>query len=210
MKNHNKGKIIITSLITLAPMLIGLFYWNKLPNQIATHFGTGNVSNGWSSKIWAVVGLPVLLMALHLFCIFVILNDPKKKNIGKNMLGIVYWIIPVTSIIVNSSIYGVALGMKLNVEVITMGIVGMLFLVLGNYMSKNHQNYTVGIRNPWTLSSEENWEKTHRLASKMWMIGGIIVLLNIFFKQPWILIAVVLICAFVPMGYSYMLYAKGK
>ena len=209
MKEH-KGKIIITSMLTLAPMLIGLAFWNKLPDQIATHFGPGNVPNGWSSKIWAVVGLPVLLLALHLFCLFVTLNDPKKKNIGKNMLGIVYWIIPVVSMIVNSSIYGVALGMKLNVEMIAMGIVGVLCLVLGNYMSKNHQNYTVGIRIPWTLSSEENWEKTHRMASKMWMIGGIIVLLNIFFKQPWIMVAVVLVCAFVPMVYSFILYTKSK
>ena len=209
MKEH-KGKIMITSLITLAPMLLGLFLWNKLPDQIATHFGPGNVADGWSSKIWAVVGLPVLLTALHVFCLLVTLNDPKKKNIGKNMLSIVFWIIPVVSVIVNSSVYAVALGIKLDIEMIAMGIVGILFLVLGNYMSKNHQNYTVGIRIPWTLSSEENWEKTHRLASKMWMIGGIIVLFNIFFKQPWILIAVILICAFVPMGYSFLLYKKQK
>lgn len=209
MKKH-KGKIIITSLITLAPMLLGIILWNKLPDQIATHFGPGNVADGWSSKIWAVVGLPVLMLAMHLFCIFITLNDPKKQNIGKSMLGIVYWIIPVVSVSMNVSIYGMALGIKINTDMVAMGIVGALFLVLGNYMSKNHQNYTVGIRIPWTLSSEENWKKTHRLASKMWMIGGIIVLLNIFFKQPWIMIVVVLICAFVPMGYSFLLYRKQK
>ena len=87
---ENRMKIIITSLITLAPILIGVLFWNRLPDQIATHFGQGNVPDGWSSKPMAVFGLPLILVALHLFCIFITLNDPKKKNIGRKILPIIF------------------------------------------------------------------------------------------------------------------------
>ena len=102
---ENRMKIIITSLITLAPILLGVLFWDRLPDQIATHFGQGNVPDGWSSKPMTVFGLPLILVALHLFCIFITLNDPKKKNIGRKILPIIFWMIPIISLLVNSATY---------------------------------------------------------------------------------------------------------
>lgn len=83
MKEYKKT-IIITSIITMLPFLIGVLLWNRLPDTIATHFGTGNEPNGWSSKTFTVVGMPALLLGIHLFTILITLNDPKRQNIGKN------------------------------------------------------------------------------------------------------------------------------
>lgn len=207
---ENRMKIIITSLITLAPILIGVLFWNRLPDQIATHFGQGNVPDGWSSKPMAVFGLPLILVALHLFCIFITLNDPKKKNIGRKILPIIFWMIPIISLLVNSATYGIALGLKIDVELIVSLLLGLLFIIFGNYMSKIRQNYTVGIRLPWTLSSEDNWDKTHRLAGKLWIVGGVLVLVNIFLKWTGFLIGILLVIVFVPMVYSYALYWKAR
>ena len=207
---ENRIKIIITSLITLAPILIGVLFWNRLPDQIATHFSQGNVPDGWSSKPMAVFGLPLILVALHLFCIFITLNDPKKKNIGRKILPIIFWMIPIISLLVNSATYGIALGLKIDIELIVSLLLGLLFIIFGNYMSKIRQNYTVGIRLPWTLSSEDNWDKTHRLAGKLWIVGGVLVLFNIFLKWTGFLIGILLVIVFVPMVYSYALYWKAR
>lgn len=207
---ENRIKIIITSLITLAPILIGVLFWDRLPDQIATHFSQGNVPDGWSSKPMAVFGLPLILVALHLFCIFITLNDPKKKNIGRKILPIIFWMIPIISLLVNSATYGIALGLKIDIELIVSLLLGLLFIIFGNYMSKIRQNYTVGIRLPWTLSSEDNWDKTHRLAGKLWIVGGVLVLFNIFLKWTGFLIGILLVIVFVPMVYSYALYWKAR
>ena len=207
---ENRMKIIITSLITLAPILIGVLFWDRLPDQIATHFGQGNVPDGWSSKPMAVFGLPLILVALHLFCIFITLNDPKKKNIGRKILPIIFWMIPIISLLVNSATYGIALGLKIDIELIVSLLLGLLFIIFGNYMSKIRQNYTVGIRLPWTLSSEDNWDKTHRLAGKLWIVGGVLVLFNIFLKWTGFLIGILLVIVFVPKVYSYALYWKAR
>lgn len=207
---ENRIKIIITSLITLAPILIGVLFWDRLPDQIATHFGQGNVPDGWSSKPMAVFGLPLILVALHLFCIFITLNDPKKKNIGRKILPIIFWMIPIISLLVNSATYGIALGLKIDIELIVSLLLGLLFIIFGNYMSKIRQNYTVGIRLPWTLSSEDNWDKTHRLAGKLWIVGGVLVLVNIFLKWTGFLIGILLVIVFVPMVYSYALHWKAR
>ena len=66
MKKY-KRTLIITSMVAISPLIVGLLLWNQLPDVIATHFGSGNVPNGWSSKPFAVLGLPLILLVLHIF-----------------------------------------------------------------------------------------------------------------------------------------------
>ena len=89
MKKY-KTTIIITTLITLLPIVIGLFLWNKLPDTLATHWGSDGTANGWSSKTFSVFGMPLILTAIHVLCLFVTLNDPKKKNIHKKPMALIF------------------------------------------------------------------------------------------------------------------------
>ena len=205
---ENKSKVIITSIVTVFPMFIGFLLWNRLPEKVATHF-SGGVADGWSTKLSAVVFLPVVLLVIHLFCLGVTLNDPKKRNIGNMMMSVIFWIVPVVSLVSNLSIYGYALGIDLNIDMIVGILVGAMFLLLGNYMSKSHQNYTVGIKLPWTLNSEENWNRTHRLAGKLWIFAGILFIGNIFFQNWQIPFVVTIAVVIIPMIYSFLLYKKG-
>ena len=120
MENAKKYKslIIITTLITLLPILFGLIIWNKLPDQIATHWGADGQADGYSGKTFAVFGMPCILAVLQLFVSFITLNDPKRRNIHKKPLTLVLWVIPVMSLILNVITYGVALGMEINVGII--------------------------------------------------------------------------------------------
>ncbi|MDO4440405.1 MAG: SdpI family protein [Eubacteriales bacterium] len=205
---ENKSKVIITSIVTVFPMVIGFLLWNRLPEKIATHFGSEG-ADGWSTKLFAVVISPLILLVIHLFCLGVTLNDPKKRNIGNMMMSVIFWIVPVVSLVSNLSIYGYALGMDLNIDMIVGILVGVMFLLLGNYMSKSHQNYTVGIKLPWTLNSEENWNRTHRLAGKLWIFAGILFIGNIFFQNWQIPFVVTIAVVIIPMIYSFLLYKKG-
>ena len=84
-----KTTLILTTLISLFPMVIGLLLWNRMPDTIATHFGTNNVPNGWSSKTMAVIGIPLFLAALQIFTAVLTFSDAKRQNIGPKMIRLV-------------------------------------------------------------------------------------------------------------------------
>ena len=100
---------------------------------MATHFGSDNTPNGWSSKTFAVIGLPLFLLLLHWFSVGVTLNDPKKKNIGKMMFTVVFWIIPIVSLFANGATLLYALGWKVDISLIISILIGFVFILLGNY-----------------------------------------------------------------------------
>lgn len=202
-------KLILTTLLTCFPILIGLLLWNHLPDTVATHFGTNSAPDGWSSKAFAVIGLPLFLTVIHLFAVTVTLHDPKRKNIGTKLLALIFWTVPAVSMVCCLSTYAYALGIPVDIGRIVSLLVGAVFILLGNYMSKNHQNYTVGIRLPWTLDSAENWNRTHRLASVLWILAGIVFLANSFFQCTFVTFAVTAAAAIVPMAYSFFLHTKG-
>lgn len=99
--------------------------------------------------------------------------------------------------------------MAVDIEMIVSVIVGSIFIIMGNYMSKNRQNYTVGIKLPWTLNSQENWNRTHRMASKLWIVSGFVVLINIFMNSIAVVLVVICASALLPMIYSFVLYKRG-
>lgn len=209
MKEYRK-RMILTSFVTIIPMFVGLLLWNKLPDTMATHFGSNNTPNGWSSKTFAVIGLPLLLLVLHWISVGITLNDPKKRNIGKMMFTVIFWIIPIVSLFANGATLLYALGWKVDIGLIISILVGIVFILLGNYLSKNRQNYTVGIKLPWTLSSEENWDKTHRMAAKLWVLGGVLFLVNAFIQNEILFLFVMITLAVVPAAYSFILYRREK
>ncbi len=205
----NKKLLIITSLIALLPIVFGLVFWNQLPGSIATHFGADNEPNGWSSKIFTVFGMPVMMCALHVFCIVMTMNDPKRQNINAKLISIVYWIIPVTSLVTMAMIYANALGTEINILFILSILIGAMLIILGNYMPKARQNFTVGIKTPWALNSEENWNRSNRFGGWVYMAAGLIFMANAFSLSLWLLLATVIIAGFLPMIYSFYLYKKG-
>lgn len=215
MKKYRRT-IILTTFLTGLPILIGLILWSKPPDSIATHWGANGQANGWSSKVYTVFWGPCILMIIHLFAVFLTLNDPKKTNIHKKPMILIFWIVPVISILMNGIIYLTALGIKVNISAAVSILMGILFILLGNYLPKLRQNYTIGIKLPWTLCSEENWYRTHRLGGKLFIIGGILVALDgvagiwlgdtIIFT---IMIGILLICIVISVGYSFWLFKKG-
>ena len=106
--------------------------------------------------------------------------------------------------------YSASFGFDVRVEFIIPLFMGVLFLIIGNYLPKCKQNYTIGIKVPWTLNSEDNWNKTHRLAGIIWTAGSAIIIVGSFFKKAVIFTTFVpiVIMVFVPIIYSYLYYRK--
>lgn len=207
-----KKTIIITSIVTLLPIVIGILLWNKLPNEVATHFGSNGEPDGWSSKFFAVIGLPVFLVFIHFLCFAATVSDPKKNRIGDKIFKLVLWICPVVSWFAALATYGYEFGWNTNVSTFGMMLVGIIFIVVGNYLPKCRQNYTVGIKLPWTLHDEENWNRTHRLAGWIWMLGGflfmILAFVNVEGMAPMLIVMGVMVI--VPAVYSFAYYMKHK
>lgn len=210
MIKKNLPKLIITSLITLIPIVIGLILWDKLPDQVPMHWNAQGEVDGYGTKFQAVFLLPLVLVAFHWICVLGTSLDPKKQNINDKIFTLVLWIIPVISLLCNSMVFATALGHKVSVEIIMPLFMGALFVIIGNYMPKCKQSYTVGIKLPWTLDNEENWNKTHRLAGFLWVIGGVIIMATAFLGAFWLFFIVLIPMVIVPFVYSYLLYKKNK
>lgn len=200
--------LLITSIITLLPITAGLILWDKLPDEIPVHFNSEGVADGFGGKSFAVFGLPLFLLAVHWFCTFVTTLDPKSKNITNKNLSLVLWIIPALSIFVSSVIYAYSLGADFNLSAAFMIFFGFFFIVIGNYIPKCKQNYSIGIKIPWTLESSENWNYTHRLAGKTWVIGGLVLIATSFSNLVWIFLAVLIIMVTIPVAGSYLFRKK--
>ncbi len=209
MKNKKYLKIMmVTSLLIVATIVVGLLLWNQLPEKIATHFNSQNEANGWSGKGMTVFGLPILMLVIHWVTFLGISADPKRQNIQDFLFKSILWLIPVLNAVMMTAIYSVALGYDFKMDGLIQGFLGLLFIFLGNYLHQVKQNYTVGIKLPWTLNSKENWNRTHRLGAWVFFAGGLAFFANIFLQQTWLLIAIVAVTVLIPTIYSYMLYRK--
>lgn len=209
MKKPNKAQVLITSLVCLAPIALALVLWNKLPEQLPIHFNAVGEADNYASKALACFGLPALLLFFNLLVFFGINADPKKGNANNVIVTLSMWICPVMSLILMPITLFKGMGYNIPIEIIVPAMIGLLFIIIGNYLPKSHQSYTVGIKLPWTLADEDNWNKTHRFAGFVWVIGGLAMLISAFIGGR-IFVTLIVIAALVllPVAYSYILYRK--
>lgn len=207
----NKKLLILTTLLCLLPILAGLAVYSRLPEQVPTHFDLNGTPNGWSSRPFAVIGLPCIMAAANLLLHIVTVRDPKQANVSAALKAILLWILPVLSIFCCGLTLGTALGYDLPTETLAPCLVGVLLILVGNYLPKTRQNRTTGIRVKWTLESEENWTRTHRLAGFLWVIGGFVFLLLTLLHlwNGWLLTILLTAIVLIPMFYSWQLRKKG-
>ena len=211
MLKRNKGKLIASSIIILLPILVGLILWKDLPEEMVTQWGFNGAANGWSSKPFAVFAIPFLMLAVHWICIAATALDPKNKNQSQKAMGLIFWILPFTSLFASAMIYANAFDRNFGRDTIFTVALGLLFAVIGNLLPKCKRNRTIGIRVKWTLADDENWNATHRFGGKVWFIGGLIVALCGLLPGAAIYYAAftaIIILAILPVIYSYLYHRK--
>ena len=180
MKKWNKKLFIITTIVIFLPMIAGFLMWNRLPERMTTHWGAGGEADGSMGKLAAITSIPGIIFAMHLFCLFMTHLDFNNEKQSPKALLIAYCAMPATSLFAGFMVLGNAIGTQLEPMNWMNLFFGIFFIIIGNYLPKCKQNSVLGIRLPWTLKDAENWRKTHRLAGRLWLAGGGILLLGSF------------------------------
>lgn len=210
IKKH-KWSILAASLVTLLPILFGFLLRQKILEAFPGHWGAGATDQGWSG-IWAVIiGLPLLLLVLQWVCLLFTAKDIKGKAQNSKVTGLVLWIIPMISLFTSGVFYAAAVEKTATIQYMGLALFGLLFVLLGNYLPKCKQSFTLGIKIRWTLISEENWYATHRFAGKLWFVGGLLLFAGMLLPQDvllWVFPAFLLGMILPPVLYSWLYYKK--
>ncbi|MBQ9988894.1 MAG: SdpI family protein [Clostridia bacterium] len=214
MLKNNKKTLIVSVLVIMLPMLAGLILWQKLPDRMPVHWGADGVADGMGSKAFVVFVMPVIFLLLHFSCLVLTSLDKRQREQHPKALGLMFYIVPMISLFTSAIMYRAVFGLPLNVTFLLPALSGLLFVYMGNYIPKVKQNSTLGIKLAWTLNNEENWNKTHRFAGKLWVAGGLAMIVGGAFLPFKIalrcFISLLLIMVAAPTLYSYRLYRQHK
>lgn len=172
MKN---SRVLLPNLISLLPIVYGGLLWQYLPQQLPIHFGIDGQPDQYAPKLIAVIGLPVLIITVN----YVIIRSMKNKGIdNQKVFTVLIWSLPLLLNVVQIVTFMHALNYHINIGSVILPVIGLLFIVLGNYLPKTTPNYMVGIRLPETLHNSENWQKTNRLGGFTMVFAGLILLIT--------------------------------
>lgn len=213
MIKENRLNAVLSSVIILLPMLVGAAMWNKLPNNMAIHFGAGGDADGFSSKAFAVFGLPLILLAFHWLMLIMMSLDKNTTTQSKKIVGVLLYLMPMISVVSSCFVYSSSLGNgsdKIMIKILP-AFLALLLIAMGNYLPKLTTNSTVGIKLSWVYTSESNWQKTHRFGGRVWVVSGIVMLTSILLplkSQMTIMFIIIAIAMIAPTVYSYTIYKK--
>ncbi len=196
MKFFKWKYFIITSIVCLLPILLGVLIWDMLPDTMAIHFDINNNPDNFASKGFVVFGMPILMVILQGFCCFVNDFNAKKHGERKKFETVTKWIIPVLTIVLQLATFGVALGYKIDIRIVATIIVGVMFLVLGNYMPKLDyiKNYNV---------DTEKARKINRFIGVEMVILGLLFLISVFLPPIATVICILLLIPYTIISVVY-------
>lgn len=199
--------------IMLGTLVFGLVIYPQLPEQVPIHWNAAGEVDGYGSRFMGALGLPLMNLGLALLLKFVPAIDPKRQNYEKfkPFYQIFIWIF----VLFMTGLYFLtiawALGYRPSIALFTKLGMGIMFMVLGNYLGKVRPNWFFGIRTPWTIENEEVWLRTHRLGGPLMFGAGLITVFLAFFEHPssfFLVMAVIMLASLIPTVYSYWLYQR--
>ena len=208
-----KTAIIVSALLIIVITLAGLLLWNSFPDQMASHWNEQDQVDGYMSKFWEVFMVPLLMAGLTLLFLAIPHIDPLKKNIA-DFRGVFNIFIVLFNVFM-AFIHALTLAWNLGhtgfrMSIVMLPAMGLLFIFIGILIRKAKRNFFIGIRTPWTLSSDRVWDETHRLGSKLFIAAGVVTFIGILFPdQAFILLMVSVIAAsLISVLYSYLVWRR--
>ena len=201
-------------LVVIAGMLLAAAaLWPIAPAQIPVHWNLAGQVDRFGGKIEGLLLLPLVAVAIYLLMLLLPRIDPKRENY--KTFAAVYTLIRLSITLMLAFIYGcmllTAFGYDVDTGLLVPLAVGLMLCVLGNVMGKIRPNWFVGVRTPWTLSSRDSWNKTHRLGGRLFVVLGVAVAALGFIQRGWMLAVVVGMGVTVMLWlviYSYLVWRK--
>lgn len=211
MRKYMK-KYLIPLIIIFLSVSVSFFFFPSLPESMASHWNMyGNV-DGYSSRLFNVLFFPFLQIFLFLLLYIIPKIDPKRKNILKfeDKFHLFVYSILIFMLLLQIYVYLWNTGVEIPVGVVMPVLMGVLFYIVGDMVKDAKQNYTIGIRTPWTLSSERVWDRTHILGGRLFKICGILSILSIFISSYSFVVVIssVILSTIYLFVYSYLEYMK--
>lgn len=203
-------------LMVLSPLVYLLIIWNSLPEQVPMHYDFHGNIDGYSSKNTLLsfsMGIPVFVYALFTLIPFI---DPKGKikAMGNKFYHLKFIIVLFISAISCFIIYAAQQNKNGSMDHFLFVLLGLLFCFLGNYFQSIKPNYFIGIRTPWTLENEIVWKETHKLAGRIWLVSGLLIIILNFILSPelftTVFLVIVSIMVIIPVIYSYKRFKAHK
>ena len=204
---------LIGTVVVLLMFGLSAWAWVQLPAgaSLPVHWNAAGVADRYGGKAEGLLLLPAVVLGILLLFNVIRYIDPLRVNIERSgqayravLLGILFFMAVLHVGAVLS-----AVGYPINIGLLAAPAVGLMFIVMGNYMGKIRRNYMFGVRTPWTLASELSWNKTHRLSGKLFVLSGVLVILASLWSPVWafyVLMATILGTVGFAMIYSYVVW----
>ena len=206
-----KNKIIILGIISLS-FIIAIYLYPLMPEKMASHWNIQGEVDAYMSRFWGLFLMPIVSIGLLFLFILIPKIDPLKENIEKFRKYFDGFIVLMIMFLFYIHLLTVFwnIGIRFNMTQLMMPALGILFYYCGILIENAKRNWFIGIRTPWTLSSEVVWDKTHKIGGKLFKIAGMIAFLGIFFPKYaifFVIIPVILVAVYT-IVYSYFEYQK--
>lgn len=200
--------------VILAGLIIaGFLLYPMLPEQVPVHWNIRGEVDRYGSRFEGAFTAPLLALGIYALMLVAPLIDPRRENYARfaGAYRLLRWVF----VLFMAGIYVVwmaaALGYRVDIGFAVKTALGLLFIAIGNVLGQVRFNYFVGVRTPWTLSDEGVWRRTHRLAAKVWVLGGLICLVLAPVRSPagaYVFFACVAVMVLAPMIYSYAIFRR--
>lgn len=207
-----KISLFICFILIAISISAGVLLSARLPDPMPSHWNAAGQVDGYTSKFLGIWLLPLATLGLTLLLAFIPAIDPLKANIEQFrglynafIIGFVVYMLYVYALTLLA-----ALGYQFNMTMMMLPAMGLLFIGIGYLMQNAKRNFFIGIRTPWTLSSDYVWDETHKLGAKTFMVGGVLVIVSAFLglNGIWLMLVALLGAALIPVVYSYLLFAR--
>jgi uncharacterized membrane protein len=199
-------------LIVIA-VFVSIFAYPHLPDRVPTHWNASGEVNGWSSRLWGAWMLPLIMALIWLILRAVPHIDPRKANYAK-FQGMYDWLVILViafMLAIHVVIILAATGSPIEMHKVMMPSVGIFIAALGFLLPRVHPNWFVGIRTPWTLTSDISWERTHKIAGPLFIALGVLIVASTAIAPTtaiWILVVAAVGITIFLFAYSYQVWKE--
>ncbi|MBN2020980.1 MAG: SdpI family protein [Sedimentisphaerales bacterium] len=208
-----KGQIVVIGLVLVA-FALSIYFYPQMPERMASHWNARGEVDGYMSKDASLFIMPCVMAGIALLLYFVPYLDPLRRNIEKFRPYyegfIIFMCIFMLAIQYHIILWNLGIQISTNI-IIPVGI-GLLFYYCGILCERAKRNWFIGIRTPWTLSSDSVWEKTHRVGGKLFKVSGVIALVGAAFQRYAIFFVIVpmIVVSVFTIVYSLVIYQQEK
>jgi uncharacterized membrane protein len=209
-----KPALVVGGVIVAAMFVLSWWAWGRLPAgaQIPVHFDATGTPDRYGGRFEGLLLMP--LISIGLLAMFAVIPrvEPRRQHLLQSSKA--YFAVWMATMVVLAGVHAAAvltaLDYEVNITMVVLGLIGVMFVVIGNYLGKVRSNFLMGVRTPWTLTSDLSWNKTHRLAGRLFILLGVVIVAAAFLDDPvvliWVVLGGVLALLAVTVVYSYLVW----